>query len=62
MLVQSEGLADDPADTVAFDATASGTNRNGETETRPTLVVPERSHTKESVAKATTAGVSRIKV
>jgi hypothetical protein len=62
VLVQSEGLADDPADTVTFDTTACSTNRDGETETWPTLVVPERSHTKESVAKPTTASVRRIKV
>jgi len=62
MLVQSERFPDDPADTVAFDTAARGTNRNGKTETRPTLVVPEGSHTKESVAKLTSASVGRIKV
>jgi hypothetical protein len=62
MLVQSERFADDPADSIAFDTTARGTNRNGKTETRPTLVVPERSHTKESIAKPSPASVGRIKV
>jgi hypothetical protein len=62
VLVQSERLADDPADTVALDTTARGTNRNRKTETRPTLVVPERSHTKESITKPTPASVCRIKV
>ena len=62
MLVQSERLTDDPADTVTFDTAARGTNRNGKTETRPTLVVPERSHTKESITKPTPASVGRIKV
>jgi hypothetical protein len=62
MLVQPERLADDPADTVALDTAAGGTNRNGKTETRPTLVVQERSHTKESIAKASPASVGRIKV
>ena len=62
VLVQSERFSDDPSDAIAFDATARGTNRNGKTETRPTLVVPERSHTKESIAKPTPAGVGRIKV
>jgi len=50
MLVLSKRLADDPAEAVTFDTAAGGTNRNCETETRPTLVVPERSHTKESIA------------
>jgi hypothetical protein len=50
MLMQSERFTDDPADTVAFDTAARGTNRYGKTETRPTLVVPAGSHTKESVA------------
>jgi hypothetical protein len=45
-----------------LDTTARGTNRNGKTETRPTLVVPERSHTKESITKPTPASVGRIKV
>jgi hypothetical protein len=62
MLVQSERLTDDPADTVTFDTAARGTNRNGKTNTRPTLVVPEGSHTKESVAKLTSASVGRIEV
>jgi hypothetical protein len=62
VLVQSERLADDPTDTIAFDTTARGTNRNGKTETRPTLVVRERSHTKESITKPTPASVGRIKV
>ena len=62
VLVQSERFSDDPSDAVTFDTTARGTNRNGKTETRPTLVVPERSHTKESIAKPTPAGVGRIKV
>jgi len=62
MLVQSERLADDAADTVAFDTAAGGTNRNGKTETRPTLVVQERGHTKESIAKPAPASVGRIKV
>jgi hypothetical protein len=62
VLVQPERLTDDPADTVTFDTAARGTNRNGKTETRPTLVVPEGSHTKESVAKLTSASVRRIKV
>ena len=62
MLVQSERLTDDPADSVALDTAARGTNRNGKTETRPTLVVPEDSHTEESVAKLTSASVRRIKV
>ena len=62
MLVQSERLADDPADTVAFDTAARGANRDGKTETRPTLVVPVRGHTKESVAKLTSTRIGRIKV
>ena len=62
MLMQSERFADDPSDTVTFYTTARSANRNGETETRPTLVVPERSHTEESIAKPSTASVGRIKV
>lgn len=62
VLVQSERFSDDPPDAVAFDAAARGTNRDGKTETRPPLVIPERSHTKESIAKPTPTGVGRIKV
>jgi hypothetical protein len=62
MLVQSERLADDPADAVALDTAARGTDRNGKAETRPTFVVPERCHTKESVAKLTSTSIGRIKV
>ena len=62
VLMQSERFSDDPSDAIAFDTTARGTNRNGKTETRPTLIVPQRSHTKESVAKPTPPGVGRIKV
>ena len=62
VLVQSERLANDPADTVAFHTATGGTNRNGKTETRPTLVVPERSRTKESIAKPSAARIGRIKV
>ena len=62
MLVQSERLADDPADAVALDTAARGTDGYGKTETRPTFVVPERSHTKESVAKLTSTSIGGIKV
>jgi hypothetical protein len=49
MLMQTERLADDPAQTVTLYAAARGANRNSKTETRPTLVIQERSHAKESI-------------
>ena len=62
MLMQSERLADDTADPVALDTTACSTNCDGETETRPALIVPDRSHAKESIAKPSAARIGRIKV
>jgi hypothetical protein len=62
VLMQTERLADDPANTVALDATAGDTNRDGEPETRPTLFVPKRSHAKESIAKPLSARVDRFEV
>jgi len=62
MLVLSERLADDSAEPVSLDTAARGTNRNCETETRPTFVVPESCHPKESISKPAPASISRIKV
>jgi len=62
MLVLSKRLADDPAEAVTLNTAAGGTNRHCQTETRPTLVVPVRSHTKESIAQPTPASISRIEV
>jgi hypothetical protein len=62
MLVLPERLADDPAEAIALNTAARGTNRNCETETRPTFVVPQGSHTKESIAKPASASISRIEV
>jgi hypothetical protein len=62
MLMQSKRFADDPPDTVALDAAARGSNRDGKPETRPALVVPERSHAEESIAKTPPARVGSFEV
>ena len=49
VLMQTERLADNPAQAVTLYAAARGANRNSKTETRPTLVIQERSHAKESI-------------
>lgn len=62
VLMESERLADYPANTVALDTSACSANCNGEAETWPTLVVPESSHAKESIAKPPATRIGRIKV
>ena len=60
--MQSERFADDSSEMIALNASACGTNRNSETETRSTFVVQERSHAKESIAKPPPVRIDGIKV
>ena len=60
VLVKPKRLTNDPANTVSRDAAAGGTDRNGQAETRPTLVIQARSHAKESITKSPPLRVSRI--
>jgi hypothetical protein len=62
MLVHPERLADDAAETIAFDAAASDADCHCKAETRPTFVVPERSHAKESIAKPLPARVGGLEI
>jgi hypothetical protein len=62
VLMQAEGFADDPADTITLDAAARGTHRDGKPETRPAFIVPERSHSKESISKAPPARVGGFEI
>jgi hypothetical protein len=51
VLMQSERLADDPADAVALDSAAGDADRHGQAETGPTFIVPACSHTKKSITE-----------
>lgn len=62
VLMQPERFANDPADAVALHAAARGANRNGETKTRPALVIPEQNHAEKSIAKSPSARVERFEV
>jgi hypothetical protein len=61
MLVQAERLANDPPDAITLHAASSGANRDSKTETRPTLVIQERSHAKESITKTPPVRIGCIK-
>ena len=62
MLMEAEGFADEPPEPIAFHASAGRAHGDGQSETRATLVIPERNHTKESVAEPTPTCVGCLEI
>ena len=62
MLMQAKGFSNEAPESIALDTATGSANRHGQSEPGPALIVPQCSHTKESVAKPSSTRISRLEV